>query len=61
MKNKNELNYKDLKMTCNPDIFRFDTTEELESQKIYPYDTDEESNTLFPFLSGINKNNPYGY
>ena len=30
MKNKNELNYKDLKMTCNPDIFHFDTTEELE-------------------------------
>lgn len=31
MKNKNELNYKDLKMTCNPDIFQFETTEELES------------------------------
>ena len=30
MKNKNELNYKDLKMTCNPDIFNFDTTESLE-------------------------------
>lgn len=31
MKNKNELNYKDLKMTCNPDMFKFDgTTEELE-------------------------------
>lgn len=29
MKKKNELNYKDLKMTCNPDLFRFDTTEEL--------------------------------
>ena len=24
MKNKNELNYKDLKMTCNPNIFDFD-------------------------------------
>ena len=31
MKNKNELNYKDLKMTCNPNIFDFTTTEELES------------------------------
>ena len=30
MKNKNELSYKDLKMTCNPDLFKFDTTEELE-------------------------------
>ena len=29
MKKKNELNYKDLKMTCSPDLFRFDTTEEL--------------------------------
>ena len=28
MKNKNELNYKDLKMTCNPNIFDFTTTEE---------------------------------
>lgn len=26
MKNKNELNYKDLKMTCNTDIFNFETT-----------------------------------
>ncbi len=31
MKKKNELNYKDLKMTCNPEIFNFDTTEELEN------------------------------
>ncbi len=31
MKNKNELNYKDLKMTCNTDVFNFDTTEELTS------------------------------
>ncbi|HCC04048.1 MAG TPA: ATP-dependent protease [Clostridiales bacterium] len=30
MKNKNELNYKQLKMTCDPDIFKFDTTEHLE-------------------------------
>lgn len=29
MKKKNELNYKDLKMTCSPDLFQFDTTEEL--------------------------------
>lgn len=31
MKKKNELSYKDLKMTCNTDIFNFETTEELES------------------------------
>lgn len=31
MKNKNELNYKQLKVTCDPSIFRFDTTENLES------------------------------
>ena len=30
MKNKNELNYKDLKMTCDPNIFEFYTTQELE-------------------------------
>lgn len=30
MKNKNELSYKDLKMTCNPEVFKFNTTEELE-------------------------------
>jgi len=30
MKNKNELNYDDLKMTCNTNVFKFDTTEELE-------------------------------
>ena len=30
MKNKNELNYKQLKMTCNPEVFKFDTTQELE-------------------------------
>ena len=31
MKNKNELNYKDLKMTCNPNVFDFDTTADLEA------------------------------
>ena len=31
MKNVNELNYKDLKFSCNPDVFTFETTEELES------------------------------
>ena len=31
MKNKNELNFKDLKMTCNKNIFDFKTTEELEN------------------------------
>ena len=30
MKNKQELSYKDLKMTCNPDVFSFDTTADLE-------------------------------
>ena len=30
MKNKNELNYKQLKMTCDPNIFKFETTEKLE-------------------------------
>ena len=30
MKNKNELNYHDLKMTCNTNLFKFDTTKELE-------------------------------
>lgn len=30
MKRKNELSYKDLKMTCNPSMFKFETTEELE-------------------------------
>lgn len=29
MKNKNELNFKDLKMTCNPNIFNFETTAEV--------------------------------
>ena len=33
MKKKNELNYKDLKVTCNPDIFNFKTTQELEPIK----------------------------
>lgn len=28
---KNELSYKDLRVVCNPNIFNFDTTEELES------------------------------
>lgn len=31
MKNKNELTYKDLKMTCDDSIFTFDTTAELEA------------------------------
>ncbi|MBQ3413943.1 MAG: AAA family ATPase [Clostridia bacterium] len=31
MKKKNELNYTDLKMTCDPNIFNFETTKELES------------------------------
>ena len=31
MKNKNELNYKDLKMSCDPSIFNFNTTQELEN------------------------------
>ena len=30
MKNKNELSYNDLKMTCNTSLFKFKTTEELE-------------------------------
>lgn len=30
MKKKNELNYTNLKMTCDPNIFNFETTEELE-------------------------------
>ena len=30
MKNKYEINYRDLKMTCNPNVFDFETTEELE-------------------------------
>ena len=29
MKSKNELNFKDLKMTCNTDIFNFETTAEV--------------------------------
>lgn len=33
MKNKNELTYKDLKMTCNPNIFNFDSTADLELYK----------------------------
>ena len=28
MKNTKEVSYKDLKYTCNPDIFEFETTEE---------------------------------
>ena len=31
MKNKNELSYKDLKMTCNDSIFNFETTKDLEN------------------------------
>ena len=30
MRNKNELSYKDLKVTCNPKVFNFTTTDELE-------------------------------
>ncbi len=30
MKNKNELSYHDLKMTCNTNLFKFDTTQDLE-------------------------------
>lgn len=30
MKNKNELNYKSLKMTCDKSLFNFDTTQEVE-------------------------------
>ena len=30
MKNKNELNYNKLKMSCDPQLFSFETTEELE-------------------------------
>lgn len=30
MKKKNELSYKDLKITCNPEIFKFEDTSELE-------------------------------
>ena len=30
MKNKNELSYKQLKMTCDPSVFDFETTENLE-------------------------------
>ena len=31
MKNKNELNYKELKMTCNPNLFNFETTGDLDT------------------------------
>lgn len=31
MKNKNELNYKSLKINCDPSNFKFETTEELEN------------------------------
>ena len=31
MKKDKELSYKKLKVTCNPDIFKFDTTEDLDS------------------------------
>ena len=30
MKNKNELDYKSLKVTCDPKLFNFSTTDELE-------------------------------
>jgi len=32
MKNNNELSYKDLKLKCNPNIFKFKTTGDLETQ-----------------------------
>ena len=28
---RNELTYKDLKKICNPDVFEFETTEELDN------------------------------
>ena len=31
MKNKNELNYRNLKISCDPSIFKFKTTEELDN------------------------------
>ena len=31
MKNKNELNYNDLKMTCDKSLFNFKTTQDLEN------------------------------
>ena len=31
MKKKNELSYKDLRVTCNPEIFKFEDTSELEA------------------------------
>ena len=33
MKEKNELSYRDLKMVCNQNMFKFETTEELKSNK----------------------------
>ena len=30
MKKTNEVSYKDLKYVCNPDIFNFETTDEVE-------------------------------
>ena len=33
MKSKNELNYKDLKLSFNANMFNFETTEELEKIK----------------------------
>ena len=32
MKNSNELSYKDLKLVCNPNIFKFESTGELDAQ-----------------------------
>ena len=31
MKKNNELSYKDLKMTCDPNVFKFNNTSEIES------------------------------
>ena len=30
MKKRNELSYKELKMVCNPDLFNFETTADLD-------------------------------
>lgn len=31
---KNELSYKDLKNICNPDVFKFETTAELDDSNL---------------------------
>ena len=37
MRNKNELKVSDLKCTCNPDLFEFTTTDEIEDKKDLVY------------------------